>query len=679
MQSRNTDPDPASPAFFYIFTMLVCVVLVFTGACAIFAWHTGLRGLVEAMPGVPAIKANTGAAMIAGGLALGLCNALGAQRIDAPARRRWARAAVSALALAMLLLSAITLVEYGSGLDAGIDRWQEFASPGAGANPGRMSFLAAICVLLAGAALALIDHRLKNGHYLAEYFAILMLGFMAVPLIGYLFSVTAMVDVASSQGVGPHTALLFMLFGLGLLTARPTHRVMALWNSEGPGAALVRRLLPKSLLLLLLLFLLVDRGARLGFYGYEKVSPLVVLLAGAWLSVLFWRAGALLNREHEERRSRELALSRTSQLLRAVSDNTPDAIYIKDRAGAIVFANPATARMMGLDGRDLTGMTTEQMFAHPRYAAEVIAHDNDVMSANAARAMEESVHLPDGAVRTLYSTKTPWTSANGEVCGVIGISTDITERKRVEDALREHEMRLEKLVQERTAEVSELIGHIESTREEEKRAIARELHDDLGSALTALSMHLAILFQKMPHDPVLAERAQQIKALLGAVTQTTRRIQVGLRPDKLDIFGIKTAIAEQCLEFENYTGVTCKADLPDEDLAYAPATEIGLYRMLQEGLNNVAKHAKAARVDVVLDDSEDGIVLSIRDNGVGFATSEASRRLTHGLRGMRERAQYLGGDVRINSAPGKGTSITIRLPRTEADKAFGAGEQREVG
>jgi signal transduction histidine kinase len=240
-------------------------------------------------------------------------------------------------------------------------------------------------------------------------------------------------------------------------------------------------------------------------------------------------------------------------------------------------------------------------------------------------------------------------------------------------------MRLEKLVQERTAEVSELIGHIESTREEEKRAIARELHDDLGSALTALSMHLAILFQKMPHDPVLAERAQQIKALLGAVTQTTRRIQVGLRPDKLDIFGIKTAIAEQCLEFENYTGVTCKADLPDEDLAYAPATEIGLYRMLQEGLNNVAKHAKAARVDVVLDDSEDGIVLSIRDNGVGFATSEASRRLTHGLRGMRERAQYLGGDVRINSAPGKGTAITIRLPRTEADKAFGAGEQREVG
>jgi signal transduction histidine kinase len=241
-------------------------------------------------------------------------------------------------------------------------------------------------------------------------------------------------------------------------------------------------------------------------------------------------------------------------------------------------------------------------------------------------------------------------------------------------------MHLERLVKERTAEVSELIGHIETTREEEKRAIARELHDDLGSALTALSMHFAILFQKLPPDSPLTERAQQIKALLSTVTQTTRRIQVGLRPDKLDIFGVKTAISEQCLEFEKYSGVICRVDLPDEELSWAPETEIGLYRMVQEGLNNVAKHAHATQVQVTLDDSEDGIVLTIRDNGDGFAPDTPAHKLTHGLRGMRERAQYLGGTFSVRSAPGQGCTVTIRLPRTQGNRGMGESEpEREAG
>jgi signal transduction histidine kinase len=189
------------------------------------------------------------------------------------------------------------------------------------------------------------------------------------------------------------------------------------------------------------------------------------------------------------------------------------------------------------------------------------------------------------------------------------------------------------------------------------------LHDDLGSALTALNMHLAILFQQIPAEPRLTERSVQIKALLSSVTQTTRRIQVGLRPDKLDIFGIKTAIADQVIEFENYTGVTCRASLPDEELAYAPQVDIALFRMVQEALNNVAKHANATHVDVVLDDNDENIILSIRDNGAGMPVCQSAATITHGLRGMRERAGYLGGDVKITSAPGHGTSIVVTLPK----------------
>lgn len=673
MTARTRFEPAATDAAFHRFTILAALVLGVAGALLIYGWQAQLPAVVTPMSNAPSNRPNTGFALIMAALALALSARLGREEALPMARQRLLRLLVSGLALVMLAMGSVTLAEYATGVDLGIDHLLVNSFAGEQAWTGRMTLPAAAGTVLAGLSLLTLDLRLSNGHYPAEYLALAIIGFMAVPLIGYLFSVTAVSQVAASQGVAPQSALLYVLLGLSLLTVRPRHRVMNLWNSEGPGAALVRELLPKSLLLLLVLFLAVDGGARHGFYGYDKVSPLVMLLAGAWLSALFWRAGALLNREHEERLSHEQALSETSTLLRVVSDNTPEAIYVKDRKGRMVFANPATSRLLGMGSDNLIGKTSAELFADPEDARLVQEHDQEVMQSGSARAMEETIHGPEG-VRTLYSTKSPWLDAWGRPQGVVGISTDITERKRVEDALREHEMHLERLVKERTAEVSELIGHLETTREEEKRAIARELHDDLGSALTALSMHFAILFQKLPPDSPLTERAQQIKALLATVTQTTRRIQVGLRPDKLDIFGIKTAISEQCVEFEKYSGVTCTVDLPDEDLSWAPATEIGLFRMVQEGLNNIAKHARATQVQLTLDDSEDGIVLTMRDNGVGFAPDAAAHRLTHGLRGMRERAQYLGGTFMVKSAPGQGCTVSIHLPRTEGERGLAEHE-----
>jgi PAS domain S-box-containing protein len=528
--------------------------------------------------------------------------------------------------------------------------------------PGRMSMLVAICFSLAAAGLLLLNYATRGGHYPAEYCAIAITGIMSIPLIGYLYSVTAMVRVASSSEIPPQTSLLFIVLAAGMLAARPAHRLMALWNSNAPGGHLLRRLLPKSLLLLFFLDLMVEWGARNGFYGMESISPLVILLTGVWLSVLFWRAASLLNSEYGVRRKGEAALGESNALLRAVSDNTPDAIYVKDRNGRMIFANPATLRMLDKSAESIIGRASNEIYSDPADAKMIDANDQCVMASGKAEMMEETVRFSYG-VRTFYSTRAPWLNASGELLGLVGISTDITERKRIEDALKAHETQLEALVAARTSEVRELIGHLESTREEEKRAIARELHDDLGSALTALNMHLAILFQHMPAKPGLTERTVQIKALLSSVTQTTRRIQVGLRPDKLDIFGIKTAIADQALEFENYSGVTCHACLPDEELAYTAQVDITLFRMVQEALNNIAKHAKASHVDIILDDGEEYITLTIRDNGAGFPDPRPAARVTHGLRGMQERAGYLGGDVRITSAPGKGTTVVVTIPK----------------
>jgi len=631
-----------------------------SGTIGLYCWYAGIS-LWEYLPlGKSSLKSNAAIGFILLGLSLWWQRAPVA---EPDALQRLLKGVAQLLALSAFLLGAFTLAQDLFHVDFGIDQFLFTAeSDGAAQHPARMSIMTSVCFMLGGAGLMLLDATTRNDHYPAEYCAAIMAGIMGIPLIGHLYSVTAIAKLASSSTVSAQTALLFMVLAAGMLAARPTHRLMALWNTTAPGGHLVRRLLPKSLLLLIALDLMVEWGARRGYYGQESISPLVILLSSGWLSILFWRAASMLNREYDVRRKGEAALFETNALLRAVSDNTPDAIFVKDRGGRMIFANPAMLRMLDKSAAAVIGRTSSEIYGNPADAQMVDANDRSVMASGKAQMIEETVNFPYGS-RTFYSTKAPWMNEQGEVMGLVGISTDITERKRVEDALKAHETQLEALVTARTAEVSELMAHLEATREEEKRAIARELHDDLGSALTALNMHLAILFQQMPADSRLVDRSVQIKGLLTSVTQTTRRIQAGLRPDKLDIFGIKTAIAEQALEFENYTGVSCRVDLPDEELSYPPQIDIALFRMVQEALNNIAKHAKANRVEIVLDDTDDHVVLSIRDDGVGIEASQKAGTVTHGLRGMRERAGYLGGDVKIISAAGKGTSIVITLPK----------------
>jgi PAS domain S-box-containing protein len=559
----------------------------------------------------------------------------------------------------------LTLAQYLPGLDVGLDR---FFAGLAGGNPvyaGHMAPLTAFGFTLAGFSLLFIDYRSPRGHYPAEYLAFILTGVMGIPLIGHLYNVMSVEELHSAQTMAPYISLVFFALAIGVLSARPAHPLMSLWNSTLPGGPLLRRLLPSSLLLLVILDFAIKWGVQNDLYNADKASPLLILLSSALLFILFCRTAALLNREYEERQAGEAALDRSNALLRAVSDNTPDAIFVKDSNGRMIFANPAKLRLLAKEYDEVIGFHNADLYSDPIDAARINLEDQSVLDSGDAKVFETTTRFAYG-VRTLHSTKAPWLNAKGEIVGLVGISTDITERKRMEDALKAHETQLEALVAARTFEVSELIGHLETTREEEKRAIARELHDDLGSALTALNMHLSLIFQQMPPDPKVTERITKIKTLLGSITDATRRIQIGLRPDKLDVFGIKVAIAEQAAEFEKYSGVVCSASLPDDQLVYAPRVDIALFRMVQESLNNIAKHAQATRVDVILDDTDDEIMLTIRDNGVGLP-AQPGEVITHGLRGMRERAGYLGGSVKISSAPGQGTHIVITIPKTEAN------------
>ena len=644
---------------FLIAPLIAAAFILTVGIVAIYNatqdfWVLDYR-LIDIIP----IKTETAAVFILAALAL----AFRSFHVTHVIGRVVGKALASVFALCVVVAGASALLQYFFGFDLGLETL--FAKIGAHSKFWLYeSPLAALGFVLVGVSLLLLDYRTSGGHYPSEYIAFILIGMMGIPLVGHLYNVMSVGVVDAARTLLPFMSLTFLVLGVGILAARPSHRLMRLWNSQSPGGPILRRLLPNSLLLLVILDFAIKWGVQNHLYDADKASPLLIMLSGTLLFIMFCRTAALLNREYEGRQMGEAALAESNALLRAVSDNTPDAIFVKDRDGRMIFANPAKLRLLGKVGEQVIGLRSEDLYLDINDADRVTEEDLSVMAGGKPMTFETTTRYANG-IHTTHSTKAPWLDAKGEVMGLVGISVDITERKRMEDALKAHETQLEALVAARTFEVSELIGHLETTREEEKRSIARELHDDLGAALTALNMHLSLIFQQMPPDPKFTERSVKIKALLSSITDATRRIQNGLRPDKLDVFGVKIAIAEQAVEFEKYTGVVCNVNLPDDQLGYSARVDIALFRIVQEALNNIAKHAKATHVDVVLDDVDDEIVLTVRDNGVGIpAIDPGGVTTTHGLRGMRERVAYLGGTVRLSGAEGKGTTIVITIPKT---------------
>lgn len=217
---------------------------------------------------------------------------------------------------------------------------------------------------------------------------------------------------------------------------------------------------------------------------------------------------------------------------------------------------------------------------------------------------------------------------------------------------------------ERTADLAELLGHLTTSWDDERRLLARKLHDNLGSSMTALTMHLALLAQQMPAEKSLQDRAAQMKQLLVNIINTNRDMQLALWNDKLEFLGIKAALRELVAEFTAAQGITVRISLPDEDPSYTREQGVALLRSVEEGLRNVAAHASATEVDVILDDNDEQVMLTVRDNGIGpAAAADAEPASCHGLRLLRERAAYLGGALHLSAADNGGAVLTLVLPK----------------
>ncbi len=216
------------------------------------------------------------------------------------------------------------------------------------------------------------------------------------------------------------------------------------------------------------------------------------------------------------------------------------------------------------------------------------------------------------------------------------------------------------LVDSRT-ELRDLASHLARVREEEREAIGREIHDDVGSTLMAVKFNVAWLKGQLKHDAPAVAKLAELDRLVDAAILSSTRIMHDLRPGILDA-GIVAALEWQARDFQQRLGITCGFFASAESIPVDRPTSIAMFRICQEALNNVAKYAAAGRVDVRLDGRGNRLRMTIHDDGRGIDALDIAKPDCYGLRGMRERALSLGGVVEITGNPGRGTTVALMLP-----------------
>lgn len=213
----------------------------------------------------------------------------------------------------------------------------------------------------------------------------------------------------------------------------------------------------------------------------------------------------------------------------------------------------------------------------------------------------------------------------------------------------------------------ELSGHLQSLREEQNAYIAREIHDDLGQALTALKMNLSLIRKDVEDKPEVISTIEEMRMILDMTVKKVRELSKELRPDVLDTSTIVEALEWQAGEFQKYSGVPVIFDAPERDFELSKEQSLAVFRIVQEALTNCARHARASKVFLTVEKENNDLAVDIRDNGVGFKTSSDNHLHSFGIMSMQERAFSCNGTVTIESGPESGTTVALRIPLESED------------
>jgi two-component system, NarL family, sensor histidine kinase UhpB len=366
----------------------------------------------------------------------------------------------------------------------------------------------------------------------------------------------------------------------------------------------------------------------------------------------------VLRRSFTRRRRAEEQSRAVSERFELVAHAASDAIFDWDLGTNAIWWNEGFSRLFGFAPDADSTIDSLKDRIHPDDREAVLTGIRRIAdSGGSAWSGEYRFRRKDGTYAYVMDRGFLIRGTDGQPIRLVGGLSDVTERRRADEQLRQSQRQLRALS-----------ARLQSLREEERTHLARELHDELGQLLTGLRMELQWIERKLsPAEPgpganALVERVVSATDLTDQTIAAVQKIAAELRPGVLDSLGLLAALKHEAERFQHMSGVRCTVRLPERQPPLSAPATTAVFRIFQEALTNVARHAAATGVEADLQEAGTDLVLQIRDNGNGIAAEAVADPASLGLLGMRERAAFLGGEVTLAPAGPRGTCVTLRVP-----------------
>jgi two-component system sensor histidine kinase UhpB len=357
-------------------------------------------------------------------------------------------------------------------------------------------------------------------------------------------------------------------------------------------------------------------------------------------------------RDISDKKENELQLEKSERQFRSLFNNTSDAMFVcylnyGKTLGSFVEANEKACQILGCSISELLQMNPLQVLFENKEDEilkfiDRLNSDNTIIF-NAVLTGKTTVRIPVEISSRLFDYN--------ERPAILFISRDIGERRDFEEKLKQ-----------RTNQLRNLASKLQSVREEERKMISREIHDELGQMLTVLKIQISLLSNKITDNDLIKSKFKSVEKLIDNSIESVQKIASKLRPGLLDELGLIPAIEWQTQDFMEKTGIDCECSLPKEEIDLDQEKSTALFRIFQESIFNTARHANASKIIINLQEFNNNLVLDVIDNGKGITQNQLSDPKSLGLLGMKERALIFGGSVEIKSSMNNGTTVKAVIP-----------------